>query len=65
MKTILLYKCTRPDGGLTVTPQEPEEYQGLGYRLIADEDKILTNGELECFCIDTNNLDEWIEKSKV
>lgn len=58
-----LYVYTRPDGGTDISPIAPEE--GTAYetrhRLIADEGKILTDGKLFAYVIDTNNPDTWKE----
>lgn len=63
MQTITLYRYTRPDGGVTVSPEQPDEgtaYE-LRYRLIADEGLSLTNGEVFTQCTDTATPDEWQE----
>jgi len=61
MQTIKLYRFIRPDGGVTVSIIKPEtEYTEL-YRLIADEGKILTDGNDFVCCIDTNNPSIWSE----
>ena len=63
MQTITLYRYTRSDGGVTVSPQQPDEgtaYE-LRYRLIADEGLSLTNGEVFTQCTDTATPDEWQE----
>ena len=65
MQTITLYRYTRPDGGVTVSPDQPDEgtaYE-LRYRLIADEGHSLTNGEVFTQCTDTATPDEWQEVS--
>ena len=51
----ILYKYKREDGGITVSPIMPEgkEYS-IGYRLIADEGKVLTNGEITVPCVDVS-----------
>lgn len=57
-----LYRFLRDDGGFTESPNKPD---GVGYttrcRLIADEGKILTNGDTETFCIDVDSADGWTE----
>lgn len=57
-----LYRFLREDGGFTESPDKPD---GVGYttrcRLIADEGKILTNGDIETFCIDVDSTDGWSE----
>lgn len=63
MQTITLYRYTRPDGGVTVSPEQPAEgtaYE-LRYRLIADEGRSLTNGEVFTQCTDTATPDAWQE----
>ena len=61
MRIITLYKYTREDGGTTVSPVKPEgEYTEM-YRLVADEGKVLTNGETVATCVDTDTPEEWTE----
>lgn len=63
MQTITLYRYTRSDGGVTVSPEQPAEgtaYE-LRYRLIADEGRSLTNGEIFTQCTDTAMPDAWQE----
>jgi hypothetical protein len=61
MQIINLYKYERADGGTTVSPNKPEgEYTEM-YRLIADEGKVLTNGEIITPCIDVESVDGWQE----
>jgi hypothetical protein len=61
MQTITLYKYQRPDGGTTVSPNKPEcEYTEM-YRLVADEGKVLTNGEITAPCIDVESIEGWSE----
>ena len=61
MEKITLYKYTRADGGITVSPTKPEcEYTEM-YRLVADEGKMLTDGETMTSCIDTTEVDKWQE----
>lgn len=63
MQTITLYRYTRSDGGVTVSPEQPDEgtaYE-LRYRLIADEGHSLTNGEVFTQCTDTATPDAWQE----
>lgn len=63
MQTITLYRYTRPDGGVTVSPEQPDEETAyeLRYRLIADEGRSLTNGEVFTQCTDTATPDAWQE----
>ena len=61
MEKITLYKYTRADGGITVSPTKPEcEYTEM-YRLVADEGKMLTDGETMTSCTDTTEVDKWQE----
>lgn len=56
-----LYRYEREPGKITVSPEKPNvEYTEM-YRLIADECKILTNGEIETYCIDVHRTDGWTE----
>ena len=62
MQTINLYKFIREDGGVTVSPVQPEcEYTPM-YRLVADEGKLLTkDGENFTTCTDTDIAEGWHE----
>lgn len=61
MQKIPLYRYTRPDGGVTTSPVKPDvDYTEL-YRLVADENMTLTNGEVIASCTDTDNPDAWTE----
>jgi hypothetical protein len=61
MQTITLYRYTREGGGVTVSPEKPNcDYQER-VRLIADEGKLLTDGNIETSCIDTDSADGWWE----
>ena len=62
MQIIDLYKYTRPDGGVTVSPVRPEgEYEPM-YRLVADEGMALTkDGENLTSCADVENVEGWYE----
>jgi hypothetical protein len=56
-----LYKYIREDGGVTVSPIKPEcEYTGM-FRLVADEGKVLTNGEVTTSCTDVESTEGWTE----
>lgn len=61
MQKFVLYRYTRPDGGVTTSPVKPDvDYTEL-YRLVADENMTLTNGEVTASCTDTDNPDAWTE----
>ena len=65
MQIINLYKYLRKDGGVTVTPIKPDgEYTEM-VRLVADEGKMLTNGETITSCIDTDTANGWYEVDEV
>ena len=61
MQIIPLYKYERENGGTTVSPIKPKcEYTEM-YRLIADEGKALTNGDIITSCVDVENIEGWTE----
>lgn len=55
-----LYRYSREDGGITVSPTQPmdTEYEAC-YRLIADEGSAITNGEVITECIDVDDVTGW------
>ena len=62
MITMTLYRVERSDGGIDVTPNKPTEQPYTEtFRLIADEGKLLTDGENQFTCIDTDNPDDFTE----
>lgn len=61
MQIINLYKYYRETGCVTVSPIKPDcEYTEL-VRLVADEGKVLTDGETITSCVDTDTADGWYE----
>lgn len=67
MQIMNLYKYDE-DNGYCVTPEKRNsKNQPYCYRLIADENKILTNGTTEATCIDIaiNDIESWQEIDKV
>ena len=62
MKKITLYRVTRSDAGIDITPNKPnsDNYTET-YRLIADEGKVLTDGRNYYGCIDTDEPDKFTE----
>ncbi len=61
MRTIPLYRYTRPDGGVTVSTVKPDtDYTELT-RLVADEGYVLTDGNATTHCTDTDNPEAWTE----
>ena len=61
MEIKTLYRYEREPEKITVSTEKPDgEYTEI-YRLIADEGKILTNGETEACCVDVESSDGWTE----
>ena len=61
MQAISVYRYTRKDGGVSVSPVKPEgEYTEL-YRLVADEGMVLTDGVNYAACTDTARPELWYE----
>lgn len=61
MQTITLYRYTRPDGGISVSPIKPNvEYTEM-VRLVADEGKALTDGTNTTTCTDVSSAEGWTE----
>lgn len=57
-----LYKTHRPDGGVDVSPIQPDGDYELLYRVIADEGKLVTdNGEDLYYCVDVEATEGWYE----
>lgn len=57
-----LYKTHRPDGGVDVSPIQPDGNYELLYRVIADEGKLVTdNGEDLYYCVDVEATKGWYE----
>lgn len=65
MNIVALYRYENESGSVSITPEkrneEDIEYQ---YRLIADEGKLITDGENTFLCIDTNNVSQYFEIDK-
>ena len=61
MQIINLYRVIRPDGGVTVTPNKPDSYEKVMYRIVADEGKELVNGNMRTSCADVESTDGWAE----
>ncbi len=62
MQDILLYRFNREGGGITISTEKPktDEYTTL-HRLVADEGMLLTDGEKQVYCVDTENTVDWSE----
>ena len=66
MEKRILYRVERADGGVDVTPNQPTEQPYTEtYRLIADEGKVLTDGENTFVCIDTDYPDNYTETTEI
>lgn len=61
MKKITLYKYKRKDGGVTVSTDKPKCEYTETYRLIADEGKTLTEGDIFAPVVDTDRPELWTE----
>ena len=61
MQIINLYRVIRPDGGVTVTPNKPDNYEKVMYRIVADEGKELVNGDTRTTCADVESAAGWTE----
>lgn len=63
MTIVNLYRYQRADGGYTVSPVKPED--GIEYiqryRLVADDDKAITNGTIITSCVDVDSPDGWVD----
>ena len=65
MLRIPLYRFTRPDGGVTVSPVKPDTAYTELTRLVADEGCILTDGITTTTCVDTDKPAVWTEVSEL
>ena len=63
MQTIVLYRYARTGGGITVSPEPPEDgvSYALSYRLIAAAGHSLSNNQTYAQCVDTDTPDAWHE----
>ena len=61
MRTVNLYKYVETNGTVVMPHARNEEDIPNSYRLIADEGKILKNGEILTYCVDTHTTDGWEE----
>ena len=61
MQKITLYKYTREDGGITVSPIKPDAEYTEMLRLVADEGKVLVNGDITTTCTDVETVEGWEE----
>lgn len=61
MQTVTLYRYKRADGGYSVSPNRPEVGYETRVRLIADEGKALTDGNVVTECADVYSPYGWWE----
>ena len=62
MKTTIIYRYKRDDGGVTVSPIKPAVAYTEAYRLIADDGKALTQDNVNLTpCVDVISIDGWYE----
>ena len=61
MQTVTLYRYKRADGGYSVSPNRPEGEYETRVRLIADEGKALTDGNVVTECADVMSTYGWWE----
>lgn len=61
MQYIKLYKYKRADGGITVSPKQPDVEYTEGLRIVAEKGKILTNGQEQTYCKDVDSAEGWTE----
>ena len=62
MQIVKLYRIQREHGGVTITPNKPNEYESELFRIVADEGMELVKEDIHASCIDTESLDGWIEE---
>lgn len=56
-----LYKYSRTEGGITITPIQPDVAYTQLYRLVAEDGSEITNGEITTTCIDVESYDGWYD----
>jgi hypothetical protein len=61
MQKITLYKYKRADGGTSVSPIKPDTEYTEMFRLVADEGKVLVNGDITTTCTDVEIVEGWEE----
>lgn len=61
MRTVNLYKYVETNGTVVTPHARNKEDIPDSYRLIADEGKILKNGKILSYCVDTHTINDWIE----
>lgn len=61
MQIVNLYRYIETNGTVVTPHAKSESDEPSGYRLIADEGKILKNGETLTYCVDVSTADGWEE----
>ena len=61
-----LYRYKRADGGVTISPIKPDntDYE-ITHRLIADTGMELVRNDIHTICVDTDDIEGWIDIEKV
>ena len=62
MQIVKLYRIQREHGGVTITPNKPNEYESELFRIVVDEGMELVKGDIRASCIDTESLEGWTEE---
>ena len=65
MQKIILYRTIKENGVVSVSPIKSYTYDSILYRLVADDGKELVNGDIRVCCIDTDDLEQWVEEDEV
>ena len=55
MQDVILYRYTMENGGIMNSTIKPDCPYSISHRLIADEGKILVNGDQNAACVDVDN----------
>lgn len=61
MQDVILYRYTRGNGGVMNSIIKPDCSYSIRHRLIADEGKILVNGNQNLACVDVDDTARWSE----
>lgn len=65
MQKITLYRYKRDDGGVTISPVQPDWEYTVLYRLVAEDGYTLTDGNTTAGCVDTDNPAVWEEIAEI
>jgi len=61
-QTVNLYRYKNEDGSISITPNKISPLDPVyKYRLIADEGEVLTDGDNEYYCVDTDDEKKYSE----